>query len=160
MTAALMMWMALSLSAACKDDASQLCPQAPAADAQTQASAPAQDRKAVVKCLAKNKDKLQPSCSKALRRAHRVATFRRACAADWKEKCADTAPGGGKIIACLKKNEATLSDACKARLAKHKALKGGQIGEPDLASVAADAVTEEEAGAPPVDEELASVPEE
>ncbi len=40
------------------------------------------------------------------------------CAADIKKFCANIEPGAGKIMACLDKNKANLSDACKGQLTK------------------------------------------
>ncbi|MBI5451258.1 MAG: hypothetical protein HY940_07865 [Gammaproteobacteria bacterium] len=37
------------------------------------------------------------------------------CQPDIKKFCADVKPGGGRIIQCLKKHDAELSEACKAR---------------------------------------------
>jgi len=38
---------------------------------------------------------------------------RAACRADVERLCPDVQPGGGRIAACLKKNEAQVSAACK-----------------------------------------------
>jgi len=35
------------------------------------------------------------------------------CTEDYKKLCNDVKPGGGRIDACLQKNEAKLSDACR-----------------------------------------------
>jgi hypothetical protein len=42
-----------------------------------------------------------------------LAAERAACTADYEKFCKGTIPGGGRIINCLAKHEATLSDACK-----------------------------------------------
>jgi hypothetical protein len=44
---------------------------------------------------------------------------RGACKADYDKYCAGTAPGGG-IVACLNKQRAQLSDACKNALDSRK----------------------------------------
>lgn len=47
-----------------------------------------------------------------------TAEERTACQADYDKYCKSTMPGGGRIIACLKKNP--ISDACKKVLAERK----------------------------------------
>ena len=42
--------------------------------------------------------------------------IREACAADYKSLCTGVQPGGGRIIACLKENEAKLSANCQKAL--------------------------------------------
>ena len=46
---------------------------------------------------------------------------RGACKADYDKYCAGTLPGGGRIVACLNKQQNQLSDACKKVLASRKA---------------------------------------
>jgi len=46
---------------------------------------------------------------------------RGACKADYDKFCAGTAPGGGRVVACLTKQQNQLSDACKKVLASRKA---------------------------------------
>jgi hypothetical protein len=46
---------------------------------------------------------------------------RGACKADYDKYCAGTAPGGGRVVACLNKQLPQLSDACKKVLASRKA---------------------------------------
>jgi uncharacterized membrane protein len=41
---------------------------------------------------------------------------RQACRGDFRKFCADTAPGGGRIAACLKENTDKLSSECKDAL--------------------------------------------
>ena len=38
---------------------------------------------------------------------------RKACQADYETYCKGTLPGGGRIIACLKKEQAKLSESCR-----------------------------------------------
>ena len=45
---------------------------------------------------------------------------RGACKADYDKFCAGTAPGGGRVVACLTKQQSQLSDACKKVLAGRK----------------------------------------
>ncbi|MDP2411547.1 MAG: hypothetical protein Q8M26_14840 [Pseudolabrys sp.] len=49
-----------------------------------------------------------------------TAAQRDACKADYVKFCNGTIPGGGRIIACLGKVEAKLSEACKKVLAEAK----------------------------------------
>jgi hypothetical protein len=42
-----------------------------------------------------------------------TAAQRAACKADFDKYCTGVTPGGGRIISCLNKQRATLSDACK-----------------------------------------------
>ena len=45
---------------------------------------------------------------------------RGACKADYDKYCAGTLPGGGRVVACLNKQQNQLSDACKKVLASRK----------------------------------------
>jgi hypothetical protein len=45
---------------------------------------------------------------------------RGACKADYDKYCAGTPPGGGRVVACLNKQQSQLSDACKTVLAGRK----------------------------------------
>ncbi|UPK00696.1 cysteine rich repeat-containing protein [Bradyrhizobium sp. 170] len=45
---------------------------------------------------------------------------RGACKADYDKFCAGTLPGGGRVVACLNKQQHQLSDACKKVLAGRK----------------------------------------
>ena len=42
-----------------------------------------------------------------------TAEERTACTADYEKYCRGTFPGGGRILACLRKHYAELGDACK-----------------------------------------------
>ena len=48
------------------------------------------------------------------------ADGRGACKADYDKYCAGTLPGGGRVVACLNKQQHQLSDACKQVLASRK----------------------------------------
>ena len=43
-----------------------------------------------------------------------------ACKADYEKFCAGTAPGGGRVVACLNKQRDQLSDACRKALDSRK----------------------------------------
>jgi hypothetical protein len=49
-----------------------------------------------------------------------TADQRGACKADYDKYCAGTLPGGGRVVACLNKQQHQLSDACKKVLASRK----------------------------------------
>ena len=49
-----------------------------------------------------------------------TADGRGACKADYDKYCAGTPPGGGRVVACLNKQQNQLSDACKKVLAGRK----------------------------------------
>ena len=42
-----------------------------------------------------------------------TAEQRTACKADFEKYCQGTTPGGGRIVACLNKQRAQISDACR-----------------------------------------------
>ena len=45
------------------------------------------------------------------------AELRAACRADYDKFCKDTQPGGGRIFACLSKENDKLADACRKAIA-------------------------------------------
>lgn len=45
-----------------------------------------------------------------------TAAQRAACKGDYEKFCSNVMPGGGRIVACLSKEGAKLTDACKAAL--------------------------------------------
>ncbi len=49
-----------------------------------------------------------------------AADQRGACKADYEKFCAGTAPGGGRIVACLNKQRNQLSETCKKALDSQK----------------------------------------
>lgn len=130
----------------CEADAERLCAE----------SAGSGGDKLVVACLVQYKDQLEPGCVSALKRARRVQAFRRHCGSEVKKLCPGVEPGEGRVVACLKENEAQVSQPCKDRWARRRARKSGE----EVASVADEAITEEQAGAESVEEELAPLPEE
>ncbi len=79
----------------------------------------------LVKCLLENKNKLTPECKANLdkrlakAKAH-MKKINAACKEDAKKICKDVKPGKGRIIQCLRKNEASLSVACKDALKPKK----------------------------------------
>jgi hypothetical protein len=49
-----------------------------------------------------------------------TADGRGACKAEYDKYCAGTPPGGGRVVACLNKQQHQLSDTCKKVLASRK----------------------------------------
>ena len=49
-----------------------------------------------------------------------TAEQRAACKTDYETFCKGTMPGGGRVLACLKKNEGKLSAACKKMVEAQK----------------------------------------
>lgn len=135
-----------ALHEACQADADRLCTE----------PVDASGDKQVVRCLVQNKTQLEPVCVDALKRARRVQAFRRHCRSEVKKLCPGVEPGEGRIVACLKENAAQVSKRCKDRWARREAKKGPG----DVASVADEAITEEQAGTPPIEAELEPLPEE
>lgn len=94
---------------ACADDVKKFC-----ADVKPGGGAMAQ-------CLDKHEAELSEGC-----KTHRDTmrergkAFMAACGEDVKKNCKDVKPGKGGIMACLRKNEATLSDACKSHIMAKK----------------------------------------
>jgi hypothetical protein len=63
-----------------------------------------------------------------------------ACRADVEKLCAGIPPGGGKLHACLRANEAKVSPECKAQLASvaHKVKEVGAACADDIQSICPD----------------------
>ncbi len=70
---------------------------------------------AVVKCLQEHESDLSPACKEQIAKAkQKMQDFKEACRADVTKFCNDVRPGRGRILQCLKQNEAKLSPECKA----------------------------------------------
>jgi hypothetical protein len=54
------------------------------------------------------------------------------CRADVQKLCPNVQPGGGRIVACLRQNKDSLSDACKQRLLQMRPRRSSnpQNGQP------------------------------
>jgi hypothetical protein len=112
--------------------------------------------KPIARCLADKRVQLPRGCQSALRRARKVASFRRACGQDVQRLCAGARANGVRVLECLKQKPEEVSPSCQERLAR----RPGAKARADVAAVAGEVAAEELAGAPPIDQELASVPEE
>ena len=116
-----------SAADACADDTQTVC-----GDVE-----PGQGR--VLKCLIDRKDQLSGDCRAKLARAgakveagmdeakgrvegakmtlrEKLEHAKEVCTSDSERLCADVAPGGGRVIQCLKQKEPELGDACRAAL--------------------------------------------
>src|ERR1051326_1222739 len=60
--------------------------------------------------------------------AQDAAALRAACGADAQKLCAGVQPGGGRILACLKKHKDQISDSCKSALMGATQHSGGGSG--------------------------------
>jgi len=134
-----------ALRQACQADADRLCPDAGSGT-----------DKAAVRCLAQKRDELQPDCLSALKHARRVQVFRRACGGDVGTLCSGIEPGSGRILSCLKQNEAQLTSKCREHARERASKKAGS----DAAAVADEAAAEQQAGLESLEQELGPVPEE
>jgi hypothetical protein len=99
-------------SKACAADAAKLC----------KGMRPGQGR--VAKCLKEHENELSPACKANISEAKEEAKeFSEACKEDAQKNCKGVKPGGGRILQCLKKNEATLTPQCKQEMSKPRGRK-------------------------------------
>lgn len=74
---------------------------------------------AIAKCLKENENDLTSACREHISKAkQKLQDFKEACRGDVSNFCKDVQPGGGRILQCLKQNEAKLSPACKAEMTR------------------------------------------
>jgi hypothetical protein len=79
----------------------------------------------ILACLVAHEDKLSGRCGYVLSDSASMVDqlltalsyVRSACKADVERLCADVKPGGGRIAACMKKNEDKLGEGCKQAIA-------------------------------------------
>lgn len=93
-----------------------------------------------------------PSAAPAQPTQAQQAAIRSACPGDFRAKCSGVAPGGEAALACLKKNEATLSAACRSAVS---AIGGSPAAAPASATAA---VTPAAAPAAPAAAPVPNVP--
>ena len=76
-------------------------------------------RGAIAKCMKAHEAEVSPACREASKaRAEKTERVREECRADAEKFCKGIAPGGGRILSCLKSREAELQPACAAEF-KH-----------------------------------------
>jgi len=72
---------------------------------------------AVAKCMKAHEAELSPACQETSKaRAEKAERVREECRADAEKFCNGIAPGGGRIVSCLKSREPELQPACAAEL--------------------------------------------
>ncbi len=70
---------------------------------------------AIAKCMKAHEAELSPACRESSKaRAERAERVREECKADAAKFCKGIAPGGGRILSCLKSRQAELQPACAA----------------------------------------------
>ena len=90
---------------ACKADAEKLCKDVRPGDGR------------MARCLKQHEASVSPGCKEAMAQARQKAqALREACRSDAKQYCRGVKPGHGRMLTCLKQNEAKLSEACRAAL--------------------------------------------
>jgi hypothetical protein len=80
----------------------------------------------VAACLYAYEDKLSAQCTVAVYKAvddyfaanANIKIYAKECSADLVQYCSNVPPGGGRLYECIRKNKATLTDACRAALTK------------------------------------------
>jgi len=69
--------------------------------------------------MKEHENELSPACKAKISEAkEEIKEFSEACKEDAQKNCKGIRPGGGRILQCLKKNEATLTPSCKAEMSK------------------------------------------
>jgi Golgi apparatus protein 1 len=82
-------------------------------------------------CILAHEDKLSQKCDYALfsaarnleRALDRVAQVADACWTDIEQNCADSAPGGGRVMQCLVAKASSLSPGCRSTLTALQTIK-------------------------------------
>ncbi len=70
---------------------------------------------AIAKCMKAHEAELSPACRESSKaRAEKAERVREECKADAEKFCKGIAPGGGRILSCLKSRQAELQPACAA----------------------------------------------
>jgi hypothetical protein len=73
----------------------------------------------IARCMKAHENELSPACRDKIEGDREKAQeFIKACKPDADKFCKDIKPGHGRIIKCLKQNEAQLSAPCKAYFQK------------------------------------------
>ncbi len=76
---------------------------------------------AIVKCMKAHEAELSPACRETSKaRAEKAERVREECRADAEKFCKGIAPGGGRILSCLKSRQQELQPACAAEFKRAK----------------------------------------
>jgi len=76
---------------------------------------------AMAKCMKAHQAELSPACQEGMKaRAEKAERVREECRPDVKKFCKGIAPGGGRIVSCLRARQAELNPACAADLKRAK----------------------------------------
>ncbi len=96
----------------CAEDAAKLC------------KGVKQGEGRMVQCLKQHENELSSGCKEqAAEVKEKIHDFASACKEDMKKLCAETKPGGGRLVQCLKQHEAELSAGCKQRMTQATSAK-------------------------------------
>jgi hypothetical protein len=75
------------------------------------------NHKGMWQCMKEHENELSEACKNHIAQMREKSReTKKACKADFKKFCKEIKPGEGRIIQCLKQNEAQLSEGCKAAL--------------------------------------------
>ncbi len=76
---------------------------------------------AIAKCMKAHEAELSPACREGMKaRAEKAERVREECKADAEKFCKGIAPGGGRILSCLKSRQQELQPACAAEFKRAK----------------------------------------
>ena len=95
----------------------------------------------IVNCLKEHESELSEACRERglemrEKAKEKVREAHQACRGDIEQFCKDVQPGGGRIVRCLKENEAQLSVACREQMGQRRPrqerdrVRTGPHGEP------------------------------
>lgn len=75
------------------------------------------NHKGMWQCMQQHEAELSEGCKNHIAQVREKSRdIKKACKADYKKLCKQVKPGEGRIIKCLKDNEAELSEGCKTAL--------------------------------------------
>jgi len=98
-----------SAGQACRAEIQKLCGSATPGDGQRRA------------CIDQHRAEFSPGCQQQMaEHKERAQKKAEACRADVEQYCKSIEPGGGRVVRCLKENEAKLSLPCRDSLARHR----------------------------------------
>ena len=93
----------------CAEDAKKLC-----ANVQ-------RGQGAIAKCMREHQSELSPACQSEIKtREARARKVRDECKGDVEKFCKGVAPGGGRIVSCLRARETELAPACAEDLKRRR----------------------------------------